>query len=304
MSSFFEKVKKAISISRPVFWLAPPAAYAVGLALGGTMRGPFENWEIILLSFPLSFFIYSINDIYDLKTDRINPRKGGLWGVKLEEKDMSWVRKTAFFFAALIIGTAMLTLNPLHIFFGIFGVLLCYYYSAPPLRLKSRPVIDSLVNGGYGYVSFAFGCSLSGSTLFLHPYVFLGALCISAVHAITTIMDMESDKKIGEGTFALVYGPRAPALFAFVIFSIAFVAFVTSGYQSFLGLVAISLATLLSLFVLVFPKPENAKLAFKALIAFALIVAYFYFFKYIIFGEWFGDFSEQELSQVKILWAE
>ena len=299
----FEKIKKAISISRPIFWLAPPTAYALGIVLGGTMRGPFENWEILLLSFPLSFFLYAINDIYDLKADKENPRKGGMWGVKLEEKDVPWVRKTAFFFAALIIGTALLTLNPLHIFFGVFGILLCYFYSAPPLRLKSIPVIDSLVNGGYGYIAFAFGCSLSGSTIFLHPYVILGTLCISAIHAITTIMDMDSDKRIGERTFATAYGPRAPALFAFVIFVISAFVFLNSGYQSFLGLITISIASFLAGFVVILPKPENARLAFKILIAFALVVAYFYFFKYIILGEWFADFSEQELSQIKVVWS-
>ncbi|NYZ76757.1 UbiA family prenyltransferase [Candidatus Micrarchaeota archaeon] len=303
MSSFAEKLKKAVSISRPIFWLGPPAAYAVGLALGGTMRGPFETWEMLLLAFPLSFLLYGINDIYDFESDKKNPRKGGLWGVRLEEKDIPWVKKTAFLFAAAMFVTGFSTLNPLHMLFTVLGLSIVYFYSAPPVRLKSIPVIDSLANGGYLYICFGLGCSLSGSTLFLHPYVVLGALCVSAGHALGTIMDYDSDKSMGERTFATVLGIRATALFAFVIFAISLLVFLNSGYHSFIGLVAGSFATLLSAFVLLSPKPENAKLAFKALIAFGLVVAYFYLLKYVVFGQWFGDFSEEELSQVRILWG-
>jgi len=302
--SFLGKVKKAISISRPIFWLAPPAAYTIGIILGGTMRGPFENWEILLLTFPVSFFLYGINDVYDFESDKKNPRKGGFWGVKLDKEDIPWVKKTALFFVMLMLGTALVTLNPMHIFFAVLGVLICYYYSAPPLRLKSRPVIDSLVSGAYAYVCFGLGASLSGSTLYLHPYVFLATLCVSGIHAITTIMDMDSDKKIGETTFATVLGPRAPAVFSFSVFAIGLVAFLNSGYESLLSLVTICFATALAGFLVLFPKPKYAKIVFKVLIAYALVIIYFYFLKYIIFGEWLGDFSEQELSQVRIIWGE
>jgi len=298
-----EKIKKAISISRPLFWLAPAAAYAAGIIFGGTMRGPFETWEIILLTFPLGFVLYGLNDIYDFESDRKNPRKGGLWGVKLEEKDIPWVKKTAFAFMGLMLITALSTFNPMHIAFAIAGLLLVYFYSAPPIRLKSIPIVDSLANGGYLYICFGLGCSLSGSLLFLHPYVILATLCISGIHAITTIMDYDSDRKAGEKTFATVFGPRAPAAFSSIIFIIALFAFLNSGYESLIALIVLGIAVLLSLFVLVFPKPKNAKLAFKLLIIIALLIAYFYFFKYIILGQWFGDFSEQELASVTIIWG-
>lgn len=301
--SLTEKIKKAISISRPIFWLGPPAAYAAGIILGGTMRGPFENWEILLLTFPLGFLLYGLNDVYDIENDRKNPRKGGLWGLRLEKKDIPWVTKTALVFAAVMFLTALSTFNPLHIGFAVAGLLLVYFYSAPPIRLKSIPLIDSIANGGYIYICFGMGCSLSGSTLFLHPYVFLGALCVSAGHALGAIMDYDSDKKSGEKTFATALGTRAPAFFAFAVFTAALLAFLTSGYQSLLALIGLSLAVLLSAFVVIYPKPKNAGFAFKFLIAFGLIIAYFYFFKYIIFGEWFGDFSEQELSQLRIIWG-
>lgn len=301
--SLKEKIKKAVSISRPIFWLGPAAAYIAGIILGGTMRGPFETWEILLLTFPLGFLLYGLNDVYDLESDRKNPRKGGIWGERLEKKDIPWVKKTAFVFAFVMFITGLSTFNPVHIAFAVGGLLLVYFYSAPPVRLKSIPFIDSLANGGYVYICFGLGCSLSGSTLFLHPYVLLGALCVSAGHALGTIMDFGVDKKAGEKTFATGLGPRAPAFFSFAVFSAALLTFLGSSYLSFIGLVGLVLAVVLSAFVLVYPKPKNARFAFQGLIAFGLLVAYFYFFKYIILGDFFADFSEQELAHVRIIWG-
>ncbi len=301
MEGVFEKLKKAISISRPLFWLAPPFAYFLGLMLGGTLRGPYETIEFLLLSFPLSFFIYAVNDIHDLAGDRINPRKGGMWGMRLEKKDVQWAGKLAFIFAAAILFTAALSMNLLHFLIALFGILLCYFYSAPPIRLKNIPLIDSLASGGYGLVAFALGCSLSGSLLFLHPYVILGALCISSIHAITTIMDYDIERKTGERTFATVLGPRAPALFAFVIFLASLYALLTSAFPSFFLLLGLCLATLFSFLLVLFPKPHYARMAFKALWVYAVLIAYYYLLKYVVLGQW-QSFAE-EFPFARLFWV-
>lgn len=288
------KLRKAISISRPIFWLGPPAIYRLGLILAGIDRGPIEIVEMLLLSFPLSFIIYGLNDLHDIEVDKDNPRKGGIWGAKLSPEDAPWVKQLIIFFSALIILAALSTLNPLHILLSFFAIAIPYAYSTPPIRLKSRPILDSLVCIFYGVGPLLYAYSLSGS-LFLNPYIFSLSLGFSGLHAIATIMDVEEDRKTGERTFAAAFGTRLPALFALLICLLNLT--LTWGY-SFAFSSSVAFAAFLSLWVAVFPTPENARTEFKLLFAYTFLWIGYFFIKYILLGAWFADYSEMEFHTV------
>ncbi|NYZ76823.1 UbiA family prenyltransferase, partial [Candidatus Micrarchaeota archaeon] len=235
--------------------------------------GTVEIAELLLLSFPLSFLIYGINDVYDIETDSINPRKGGMWGHILEKKDIAWVMGLSLFIAFLLLAVAYSTLNALHAAIMTVGVAWPIAYSMPPLRLKTIPVIDSIVNAGYGYFPFALACSLSGSLLFLDYRIIAFSLCLSTVHATGTIMDMETDRKFGIKTFATVLGPRAVALFAILIlgFNLTFLPWISMSITA-----CAAFATLLFIYLFIYPTPANAKTTFKLMIAcFFVWLAYF-----------------------------
>ena len=289
---FVEKLKKAISISRPVFWLAPMLIYRAGLFMAGITPGLYEDIEMLLLTFPFSFIIYGLNDLFDIGVDKESPRKGGIWGAKLERRDIPWVKNWAIIFSLLIIVVAALSFNWVHFGFSFLMIAVPYIYSAPPFRFKARPFWDSFLSGGYGIGPFMFAYTLSG---WFFPYleIFVVAAGFSAIHAVATIMDYEEDKKHGITTFAVGMGPQMPALLATLI-CVCNLAF-TWGY-SYIVSAGLLLATVLCAWLSAYPTPKNAKTVFKVLIAFAFFWLFYFLLKYFVLGAWFADYSEMEFQ--------
>ncbi len=289
-----EKLRKAISISRPVFWLGPMLVYLAGLYMAGIPRGPLETAEMLLLTFPFAFIVYGLNDLYDIEVDKSSPRKGGLWGAKLEKKDTPWVKPLILIFSLAIILTSALSLQPLHFAFSFLMIAVPYLYSAPPFRFKSRPFWDSFLSGGYGVGPFMFAYTLSGE-FFPYPELFVVSAGFSAIHAIATIMDYREDKKAGTNTFAVGYGPAAPAIFVLLI---CIVNFIYSWGYSYIISAGVALAGILSAWLAFRPKPRNAKIVFKVLLAYVFFWIFYFFIKYFVLGAWFADYSEMEFRTI------
>jgi len=266
-------LKKIILVSRPIFWPIAPAAYLFGVYSSGTAFGWLEALQAMLLWIPLGAYVFGINDLYDIKSDEANPRRSGhLWGSKVTEKDRGWIISASILVVALIMLSTLVTLNPVHILVTALFLPFPFLYSAPPIRLKSRPILDSLTNATYTYGPFAMGYSLSGTLGFLNPGMILFALVFSAAHAIGTIMDLEGDRKAGIRTFASVLGSRPAAAFAVFILALN-LPFSYMMMESMFALIVIY--TLASLFVLVKPTPKMAKNCFIVMVASLLLwIAY------------------------------
>lgn len=91
-------------------------------------------------------------------------------------------------------------------------ILISYIYSAPPIRLKTRPPLDSLANAGYVLGPAMLGFSYGGSIISMPPQVFWIAGFVASIHAFSTLTDYETDKKIGDTTFAIEYGKHTAIL--------------------------------------------------------------------------------------------
>ena len=149
----------------------------------------------MLLSVPYCIFLYGINDIYDYETDKINPRKGDLKGggflegIKLEPAYHSYIKRVSFLVISLLFLTSFLTLNIANILGMLLLVFFSYFYSAPPLRLKERPPLDSFTNGiGYFFLPFLLGFSFGeGSIINVGIDVWVGyillTVCVMGIHA-------------------------------------------------------------------------------------------------------------------------
>jgi 4-hydroxybenzoate polyprenyltransferase len=156
-----------IKISRPLGWLWGPAVFSLGLLNSGNLTiTPLIALQIFMLSFPLCILVYGINDIYDYETDKINPRKKLLEGIKLEPECHSYVKNVSFLVIALLFLTSFLTLNASNILGMLLLVFFAYFYSAPRLRFKERPPLDSISNGMlYFFAPFLLGFSLGGGSI-------------------------------------------------------------------------------------------------------------------------------------------
>jgi 4-hydroxybenzoate polyprenyltransferase len=259
-----EALRKALIVSRPIFWPIAPAAYLFGVSAGGGEIGVLAIVQAFLLSVPLGIFVFGINDLFDIESDGANPRrKGVLWGAKVQETDKRWIFFSSATVVLLIILSALASMEPAHIIVTALFLPFPVLYSAPPFRLKSRPVLDSLTNATYTYAPFAMGYSLSGGLGFLDINMILFAMVFSAAHAIGTIMDLPGDSKAGIRTFASSLGPRAAAAFALAILLINLPFAFSSMKSIFLVIAAYAMA---SFYVLIRPSPENAKGCFIVMV--------------------------------------
>ncbi|OCB90585.1 prenyltransferase [Sanghuangporus baumii] len=186
---------------------------------------------------PSRFVVFGVNDVYDYASDLRNPRKQGwsLEGCVLEPIHHDFVLTAARVASALVLLSSFL--NPSLSFSSFHSpsspsvnfiqplltaviLILGWQYSSPPLRLKERPILDSLSNGALVWLCWALGYTSSGHTLF-GPNAgegankgWLLALCTSGVHALGAAADVEVDNATGQRTIATAYGRRAAAFFS------------------------------------------------------------------------------------------
>jgi 4-hydroxybenzoate polyprenyltransferase len=236
-------------------WL-PPAGLAgqhVGAAL---VLGPLV-WGAVL----------AMNDRHDLASDRANPRKAtapavtGAVGVR----DLRYLQ--ALFVAASL---AVATISDAQLAIGTAGVLtLGWAYSAPPLRLKSRPGADVAVNAVVvGLMAPLAGWSLHQPVLAYPPALAVaGMLIAAALYVPTTVIDEAADRQGGDVTFAVRFGPRAAHRVASAMWGTATIVWLTACAQ---GLVpsrqvpfhVVCCALLLTMYVVLMRRPSIPRLAF------------------------------------------
>ncbi|WP_435333619.1 prenyltransferase [Haloarchaeobius sp. TZWWS8] len=213
-----------LRLSRPRFWfyLAGPVVVGVSYA-AATPAELFSPVAIVLFLYftlPANVFLYGVNDVFDRDVDAANPKK--------EEKEVRYRGSRAVDAAILCSGLVGL---PLFLVLPAPGqvALATYYllaveYSAPPLRFKTTPFLDSLSNGLYvlpGVVAYA---ALAGE----YPpalAVLGGWLWTMAMHTFSAIPDIEPDQAAGIETTATLLGESRTYAYCGLVWLAAAVAF-------------------------------------------------------------------------------
>lgn len=218
------KLKEMLMVSRPILWIVFPVVFYIGLLQSGASVSLESIIIMLALSFPLSLAAYGINDVYDYKTDRKSKRKKGIQGYIVGPKDAPTVKIVSFLSAVVVFISFLLSQNILTILLGLVLIVLGYFYSALPLRLKERSPFDSLSNGFlYFFIPYSMGYSMSGGLLgFPISSLIWLSLCVSMIHALGSIVDYDVDKKAGLRTFAVAYGTRTTAIISAAVFFLTF----------------------------------------------------------------------------------
>ena len=224
-------VKDIVRISRPRFWLYVFGPYLVGLAAGSTAPPDFVRFDSILFAIffllPANLLIYGINDIFDFETDRVNPKKAGyetLVGPERRRPLLIWIAllNIPFFIAAIVFAPDALWSLAAFLFFSVL-------YSAPPVRAKAVPILDSLFNILYVFPgAFAYQM-LTGA--FPPAWVIVAAgLWTAGMHAYSAIPDIKADRKAGIDTVATLLGRGWSHGFCVACFCVA--AIIAAGNES------------------------------------------------------------------------
>jgi 4-hydroxybenzoate polyprenyltransferase len=210
-------------ISRPVLWINTVGPAVVGVWLTGDLW----RWEalplLLWLTLPFNLLIYGVNDVFDQETDAKNPRKGTLEGAKIlpEEARSIWrgvlltnVPFLVYFISVLPYGAVFWTLLYALLFVG---------YSAPPLRFKARPYLDSLSNAAYAFPLVFVPLALES------PVVWPAALGLmawsAAKHTFDAAQDVDEDRKVGITTTAVRLGVRGVVLWSAAWWTVATICF-------------------------------------------------------------------------------
>ena len=258
-------LRLVLKISRPPLWVALPMVFVMGMAYGE--RGlthpdfqfaPLMVIQMVWLSFPLCLFTFGLNDIHDHASDQLNPRKGGIQGVRLESWYHRSVKIAAFAAGVIFLCISAGTRNPVNLYYTVTLLVLAYTYSTRPWRLKARAPLDVFSAGIMGFlVPFALGYSFVNDATALPFQAWYFTVCVMGFHSFSTIMDYTVDIHMGDRTFAAVYGKRAAALFPAVVFLLSLLV-ITSSHVRFVFI----LFAVMSIIVAVFPSERLARYFF------------------------------------------
>jgi lycopene elongase/hydratase (dihydrobisanhydrobacterioruberin-forming) len=228
-----------IQVSRPIFWPVLPLVYALGMQAAQVSPSLVAIVQMMLLTFPMNLIGCGLNDVYDYESDRRSPRRRAIWGAVIRPEDRTSVWEACIAMMPVVLFGGCVTRNIDNFVTTVSLVLVAWLYSVPPVRLKERPPLDSLVNGlGYFLLPFSMGYSLGADIRTIPVRYYFFAACVAGIHALATAADYEADRAAGYRTLAVVAGKRVAAGLAFIAFLVTwwFVEFQTPAVYTFIAM--------------------------------------------------------------------
>lgn len=235
-------VRQLVGASRPVSWVntAYPFAAAYLMAGGGVDLALVVG--ILYFLVPYNLLMYGVNDVFDYESDLRNPRKGGIEGVVLSRR---WHRLTIVAavvtnlpFLAVLVATGSAASTAV-LAVSVFTVVA---YSAPDLRFKERPVLDSITSSTHFVSPAVFGLVLAGGSLTGTALASLAAFFLwgMASQAFGAVQDVEADRAAGIASVATWLGAGRTVRLAMVLYVSAGLVLVLAGWPAALaGLLAV-----------------------------------------------------------------
>jgi 4-hydroxybenzoate polyprenyltransferase len=204
-------VRALFVASRPLSWINTAFPFAAAYLVTSCSIDPVFVVGTLYFLVPYNLAMYGINDVFDYESDLRNPRKGGVQGAVLDRR----VHR-----ATLI--AALATNVPFLVFLVIVGspaswlvlaisVFAVVAYSAPRLRFKERPFIDSVTSSIHFVSPAVFGLVIAGASFTPQLLALLGAFFLwgAASHAFGAVQDIRADREAGIASIATVLGARA-----------------------------------------------------------------------------------------------
>lgn len=264
---FLQQAHRMVHISRPVLWINAVGPAVIGLWLTGTLWDISALPLLLWLTLPFNLLIYGVNDIFDQDTDALNARKGTLEGARIASGEVRtilfWVVGTSLPFVVLFAVTLPVT----GLVWIAAYILVFIFYSAPPLRFKARPFVDSLSNAAYAFPLVFVPLAL-GSTPVWAAAAGLMAWSV-AKHAYDAVQDIEEDRSVGITTTAVLLGARHTAMWSGVWWIIATALFAAVSWP--VAAVNAAIAGFLVLALFLNPHSATAHRLYKYSIAFPYI---------------------------------
>ncbi|MGT2425733.1 prenyltransferase [Amnibacterium kyonggiense] len=229
--------------SRPLSWINTAYPFALAYLL---LARPVHPLVLVVgalyFLIPYNLAMYGINDVFDYESDLRNPRKGGVEGAVLAPAlhrptlIAAVVANVPFLVVLVLLGGPV---SWLVLAISVFAVIA---YSAPVLRFKERPVLDSITSATHFVSPAVYGLALAGAAPTASAVLVLAAFFCwgMASHAFGAVQDIPADREAGIGSVATVLGARATVVGSAVLYLAAGVLAGLAGPPvAFAGLLAI-----------------------------------------------------------------
>lgn len=209
-----------LELLKPITWFPPMWAFVCGAVSSGVAMT--QNWDVVLIGIILAgplvcAMSQAINDWHDRHVDAINEPDRPIPSGRIPGK---WGLYIAGIWTLLSLAVSSL-LGPWVIGATVFGLILAWAYSAPPLRLKE--------NGWWG--NSAVGLCYEGLAWFTGAAALLGALpdwriitlallYSAGAHGIMTLNDFKSvdgDRQMGVRSLPVQLGFDGAARMACIV---------------------------------------------------------------------------------------
>lgn len=216
-------MKNLFITSRPISWVntAFPFAAAYFLASGTV------DWIFVVGTFffliPYNLLMYGINDVFDYESDLLNARKGGVEGAILDRRHhrfVLWASGISVVPFVLVLATQGGVVANAVLAMSLFAVVA---YSAPGLRFKERPFLDSLTSSTHFVSPAVYGLTLAQAHFTVGVWAVMLAFFMwgMASHAFGAVQDIAPDREAGIASIATVLGARSTVWIAFSAYLLA-----------------------------------------------------------------------------------
>ncbi|MFB4354752.1 prenyltransferase [Microbacterium sp. LS_15] len=219
-------VRQIVLSSRPISWINTAFPFAAAYLL--TTREIDLTLVLGTLYFlvPYNLAMYGINDVFDYASDLANPRKGGIEGALLSPR----IHRATLWAAAVTNVPFLVYLfavgNPASWIWLIVSVFAVIAYSAPGLRFKERPFLDSTTSSLHFVTPAIVGLAIAEASVTPTLVIVLVGFFLwgMAAHAFGAVQDIAPDREAGIGSIATVIGARSTVRLAIVLWSLAGIA--------------------------------------------------------------------------------
>jgi len=213
-------VRAVLAASRPFSWINTAYPFAAGylVATGGRVDVALVVGTLYFLV-PYNLLMYGVNDVFDYASDLRNPRKGGIEGALADPATAQVTHRrilracvatnVPFLVALLLLGDPLAGVVLALVVLGVVA------YSAPRLRFKERPFLDSFTSamhfaGPLLYALVLVDADLAARSVW--PVLVGFVLWGMASHAFGAVQDVRADREGGIASVATAVGAHATVL--------------------------------------------------------------------------------------------
>ena len=199
-----------VASSRPLSWVNTAYPFAAGYVMTtGAVDLRFIIGTVFFL-IPYNLLMYGINDVFDYESDKNNPRKGGVEGALLDTRMHRPTVLAATLLPVPFVVYLVAVGTPLSWSVLAGSLFAVVAYSAPGLRFKERPVLDSMTSSTHFVSPLLYGLVLAEAELTWPIWAILAAFFAWGVasQAFGAVQDVVADRAAGIGSIATVLGAR------------------------------------------------------------------------------------------------